>query len=140
MDLRIALQQLAAQHKLSPDQAERLFALDDSAHEPASLARTLPFGVALLGASLAGFGVALWIASNWETLGRAGRFALLETLVLVMCAGAVLRPAARVPLSLLALLGIGALFAYFGQTYQTGGQCRDLAKTDADRRRQASLL
>jgi len=35
-------------------------------------------------------------------------------------AGAALRPALRAPLGLLALLGIGALFAYFGQTYQTG--------------------
>jgi hypothetical protein len=37
-----------------------------------------------------------------------------------MCAGALWKPAARAPLGLLALLAIGALFAYFGQTYQTG--------------------
>ena len=37
-----------------------------------------------------------------------------------MAVGAAWRPAARAPLALLALLGIGGLFAYFGQTYQTG--------------------
>jgi uncharacterized membrane protein len=37
-----------------------------------------------------------------------------------MCAGALWKPAARAPLGLLAFLAIGALFAYFGQTYQTG--------------------
>jgi hypothetical protein len=37
-----------------------------------------------------------------------------------MCVGTLWIPAARTPLSLLALLNIGGLFAYFGQTYQTG--------------------
>jgi uncharacterized membrane protein len=45
---------------------------------------------------------------------------LLQGFVLVMCLGALARPAARAPLGLLALLAIGGLFAYFGQTYQTG--------------------
>jgi hypothetical protein len=73
-----------------------------------------------LGAALLGLGVILWIAANWDTLGRAGHFALLQGLVLVALAGAAARPAQRAPLALLALLAIGGLFAYFGQTYQTG--------------------
>ncbi len=92
----------------------------DATSEPAALARWLPRGLAVLAAALLGFGLVMWIAANWETLGRAARFALLMGLVGVMGAGAALRPAARAPLALLALLGIGALFAYFGQTYQTG--------------------
>jgi uncharacterized membrane protein len=59
-----------------------------------------------------------WAA--WDTLGRPARFALLQGFVAVMYAGALWRAAARVPLGILALLGTGALFAYFGQTYQTG--------------------
>lgn len=90
------------------------------AGEPAQLARWLPRGLAVTAAALGGFGLVMWIAANWETLGRFGRFALLMGFVGVMGAGAALRPAARAPLGLLALLGIGALFAYFGQTYQTG--------------------
>ena len=38
----------------------------------------------------------------------------------LLCAGALFKPAARTPLGLLAVLSIGGLFAYFGQTYQTG--------------------
>lgn len=92
----------------------------DDASEPAALARWLPRGLAVLAAALLGFGLVMWIAANWETLGRFGRFALLMAFIGVMGAGAALRPAARAPLALLAMLGIGALFAYFGQTYQTG--------------------
>ncbi len=62
----------------------------------------------------------VWIAANWESLGRFMRFALLQGFVQAMCAGAAFRAGARAPLAMLALLGTGALFAYFGQTYQKG--------------------
>ena len=88
--------------------------------EPSALPVWLPRGVAVLAAALGGLGVVMWIAANWASMGRVGHFALLQGLVLVMGVGAALKPAARGPLGLLALLGIGALFAYFGQTYQTG--------------------
>src|SRR5256714_11040396 len=81
---------------------------------------------ALAAATLGGLGVILWIAANWDTLGRFGRFALLQGIVVVMCAGALARPAARAPLALLALFAIGGLFAYFGQTYQTGADAWQL--------------
>jgi uncharacterized membrane protein len=88
--------------------------------EPPGLGRWLPRGLAVLAAALAGFGLVMWIAANWDDLGRAGRFALLMGWVGVMGLGSTLLPKARAPLGLLALLGIGALFAFFGQTYQTG--------------------
>jgi uncharacterized membrane protein len=88
--------------------------------EPAALQRWLPRGLAVLAAVLVGFGLVMWVAANWDELGRFGRFALLMGFVGVMGTGAALRPALRAPLGLLVLLGIGALFAYFGQTYQTG--------------------
>ncbi|MBK6999474.1 MAG: DUF2157 domain-containing protein [Rhodoferax sp.] len=90
------------------------------AAEPADLALWLPRGVAVLAAALGGLGVVMWIAANWESMGRVGHFALLQGLVLASGLGAGLIQAARLPLGLLAMLGIGALFAYFGQTYQTG--------------------
>ena len=77
-------------------------------------------GVAVLAAALGGLGLVLWIAANWDALGRLGHFALLQGLVLATGLSAALRPKSRAPLGLLAFLGIGALFAYFGQTYQTG--------------------
>jgi uncharacterized membrane protein len=120
MDLRLALFELAAEHRLDEHGLSRLEQLGGLRSEPASLARVLPLGAAVLAAALGGLGIVFWVAANWDTLGRFGRFALLEGLVLLMCAGALWRPAARVPLALLALLAIGGLFAYFGQTYQTG--------------------
>lgn len=120
MDLRLALYELAAQHQLDAAATKKLQDLAGINREPAQLAYWLPRGVAVLAAALGGLGIIFWIAANWDTLGRFGRFALLQCVFLVMCAGALLKPAARTPLSLLALLAIGGLFAYFGQTYQTG--------------------
>lgn len=88
--------------------------------EPQGLQRNVPLGMAILAAALGGLGIIFWIAANWESLSRLGRFALLQAVIVTMCAGAIFRPAARPALALLALLGIGGLFAYFGQTYQTG--------------------
>jgi hypothetical protein len=120
MDVRLALYRLAADHRLGRAATDRLFELAGLREEPASLMRWLPRGVAVLGAALGGLGVVFWIAAHWDTFGRFGRFALLQALVVAMCLAALCRPAARAPLGLLALLATGALFAYFGQTYQTG--------------------
>jgi uncharacterized membrane protein len=120
MDLRLSLQALAAQHQLSDAATARLNELAGIDAEPAGLQKTVPVGMAILGAALGGLGIIFWIAANWESLSRAGRFALLQAVIVTMCAGALFRPAARPALSLLALLAIGGLFAYFGQTYQTG--------------------
>lgn len=120
MDLRLTLYELVAEHRLDARAAGRLERLAGLHDEPPPLARVLPLGVAVLAAAFGGLGVIFWMAANWDTLGRFGRFALLEVFVLVMCMGALWQPAARAPLGLLALLSIGGLFAYFGQTYQTG--------------------
>ncbi len=77
-------------------------------------------GVALLAAALLGLGVVMWIAANWQAMGRVGHFALLQSLVLTTGLGAAFLLPARPALGLLCLLSVGALFAYFGQTYQTG--------------------
>lgn len=120
MDLRLALHDLAHTHRLDAAAARRLEALADFQAEPARLQRWLPIGLGALAAALIGLGLIFWIAANWETLGRFGRFAVLQATVLAMGAGALWRPAWRAPLSLLVLLATGGLFAYFGQTYQTG--------------------
>jgi hypothetical protein len=116
----LALHDLAAQYRLDAAATRRLHELAALDAEPPALARLLPRGMAVLAAALGGLGLVFWIAANWDTLGRFGHFALLQGAVLAACAGALWRPAARQALLLLALLAIGGLFAYFGQTYQTG--------------------
>lgn len=120
MDLRLALHELAGTHRLDTAAARRLEALATFEAEPPQLQRWLPLGLAALAAALIGLGLIFWIAANWDTLGRFGRFAVLQAAVLAMGLGALWRPAWRAALALLVLLCTGALFAYFGQTYQTG--------------------
>jgi len=120
MDLRQALFEVAAEHGLDAAGMQRLDQLAGLEGEPAALQSVVPRGVAVLAAALGGLGIVFWIAANWQTLGRFGRFALLEGFIVAMCAGALWRPVVRAPLGLLAVLAIGGLFAYFGQTYQTG--------------------
>lgn len=120
MNLRLALYALSERYHLDAGASRRLQELAGLRDEPPGLAHWLPRGIAVLAAALGGFGIILWIAANWDTLSRLGRFALLQGFILAMCAGALARPAARAPLGLAGLLGIGGLFAYFGQTYQTG--------------------
>lgn len=126
MDPRPALHELAVRYSLSPAAAEQLQCLADRTPEPPGLKRTLPLGIAVLAAALGGLGIVFWIAANWDTLGRSGKFALLQSVILIMCAGALLLPRARVPLGLTAFMAIGGLFAFFGQTYQTGADAWQL--------------
>lgn len=117
---RVSLLDLIARHKLDANGASGLLGLAGLDRPPRGLLHWMKRGLGLLAAGLGGLGIIFWVAANWNTLGRMGQFALLQGVVLVMCAGAALRPAARTPLSMLALLAIGALFAALGQAYQTG--------------------
>ena len=120
MDLRLAVYQLAASNQLDAAQTRQLQDLAGFQREPRSLAYWLPRGVAVLAAALLGMGLIFWVAANWEDLGRTGRFVLIQAVFVLACLGALVFSAARAPLLLIAMLAIGGLFAYFGQTYQTG--------------------
>lgn len=120
MDLRPALHSLAAEHRLGAAERARLEHLAGLDAEPAGLNRTLPLGIAVLAAALLGLALIFWVAANWTSLGRFGRFALLQGVVVVMGAAALRPGRSRAPLALVAWLATGGLFAYFGQTYQTG--------------------
>lgn len=127
--MRDQLFELARLHRLDPVQARRLHELAGLAgepFEPAALERGLRRGVAVLGAALIGLGLVMWIAANWADFGRGGRFALLQGALVVAALAAAARPAWRAPAALLALIATGALFAYFGQTYQTGADAWQL--------------
>ncbi|MYM76092.1 DUF2157 domain-containing protein [Duganella sp. FT134W] len=120
MSLRLAILALTDKYQLSVQQhaaLRQLAALDET---PPSLAQRLQHGLAVLGAALGGLGTLFWIAANWPSLSHAGRFALLQALLILALLGAWRRPVTRVPLSLVAFITCGGLLAHFGQTYQTG--------------------
>ena len=127
MDLRIAVQDLAARHRLDGEGYRRLRQLAGLDAPPPSLQRWTPVGIGALAAALVGLGLVFWVAANWAALGRFGQFAVLEALVVAGGVAAWLRPGVqRAALALLALLGTGALWAFFGQTYQTGADAWQL--------------
>ncbi|MFO1218812.1 MAG: DUF2157 domain-containing protein [Burkholderiaceae bacterium] len=120
MNLHLAVQQLAVEHRLDARARARLERIAGLGVEPPALQRWLALGVAVLAAALLGLGLILWIAANWQSLGRFGRFAVLQGTLVVFGLAALRRPGQRTALALVLLLATGALFAYFGQTYQTG--------------------
>lgn len=120
MDIGLSILEISEAHRLNNEQHKELRKLSGLDDQPANLARFCRAGLAITAASLVGLGIIFWIAANWDWLGRTGRFILLQGVTAVMCIGAWVLPRARVPLGLLALIAIGAIFAYFGQTYQTG--------------------
>lgn len=81
------------------------------------------------GALALGFGAVFFIAANWSMLSPAGRLWLLQGLFALSIAAALWRPPPQ-PIGraglLLAFIGAGALFALFGQTFQTGADVHEL--------------
>lgn len=120
MNTCLALLDLASKHQLDGVARASLWRLAGLGQQPEKLVHRVRLWLALLAAGLFGFGVIFWIAANWDNLGRIGHFVLLQGSLVAMCTAAASLPRARTALGLLAFLSIGALFAYFGQTYQTG--------------------
>ncbi len=120
MELHFVLHKLIAHYGLNAQQAARLRAWARLQQEPAQLGLRVGQGLAVLAAGLFGFGLVVWLAANWQMLGRWLEFGLLQAGVLLFGAGAVYWVSGRAPLGLLMWLCTGALLAYVGQTYQTG--------------------
>src|SRR5262252_284739 len=82
-----------------------------------------------LAVALAGAGVVFFVAANWQALGRFGKFALIETaIVLALGVCWYFGLASRVGKAALgaAALCTGALLALVGQVYQTGADTWEL--------------
>ena len=126
---RRELDAFAAHYGLSMEGVEWALALSDARPTRGELAR---FGVRLMrlvGVLSLAAGVVFLVAANWAALGVAGRFVLVEGIVVASAALALWRPppetVGRYAL-LLAFIVAGALFALFGQTYQTGADVYEL--------------
>jgi uncharacterized membrane protein len=120
MSLRLGLYRLAGRHGLDAAGLRSLETCAGLDEEPVDLPRQSLRAVTVLAAALLGLGLVLWIAANWNDLGRAGRFALVQAGIVVCGAAAMLLPVARIPAGLAGFFCVGGLFALFGQTYQTG--------------------
>jgi uncharacterized membrane protein len=121
MGLRSSLIDTAALHGLDGQGLKHLLAWADVDAEPQGIPRQAPRILAVLAALMLGLGLIFWVAANWGDTPRVGKFALLQGVVLMAGAGAMFLPGLlRAPLALFTMLGIGGLFAFFGQTFQTG--------------------
>ena len=102
--------------------------------DPAEVDRlTLFAGTTALGAALIFF-----VAANWAAIGRFGKFALVEAVVIaavgIYAALGPERASGKAAL-LVATLALGALLAFVGQTYQTGADTFELFSSWAAIRR-----
>lgn len=126
---RNELDAFAAHYGLSADAVGSALDLADAQPTGADLRR---FGVRLLqiaGVLSIAAGVVFFVAANWAALGIFGRFALVQGALVVAVGLALWRPppdaVGRYAL-LLAFIVSGALFALYGQTYQTGADVYEL--------------
>lgn len=126
---RVMLDVLAQAAGLDTQRSARL--LTDASAVPgrAEWRQALQRFAGVSGVLALGFGMVFFIAANWSVLSPNGRLLLLQALVVATIAVALWRPpphpAGRAAL-LLAFIGAGALFALFGQTFQTGADVYEL--------------
>jgi len=120
MSTRLAILDLTARHRLDAATLASLWRIARLGEPPPDLRALLLRGVGLLAALLAGLGLIFLVAANLDALTRLQQFAVFQTCTAAVCLGAAFFPRMRKPLALLGLMAIGGLFAYFGQTYQTG--------------------
>lgn len=120
---------LTQRFALNEAQAERLWALSGLRRPPDALGATLFRGLAVLAALLLGAGLVFWVAANWQEQSRSVKLHLLQAAVLLPGAAALIWPRARTAALLLAMLALGGLLAFVGQTYQTGADAWQLFAT-----------
>jgi uncharacterized membrane protein len=126
---RNELDALAAHHGLGVDAVGAMLDIADARPTPADLRRFAVRVLHLSGVLSVAAGVVFFVAANWNALAVFGRFALVQGVIVAAVAIALWRPAPH-PVGryalLLAFVVSGALFALFGQTYQTGADVYEL--------------
>lgn len=120
MTTRLALLDLIIRNNMDATNASKLWRLAGFEGIPARALERTRLGLTVVGAGCAGLGLIFWVAANWNLLDRTQQFILLQVLVFAPCIGLATYTRGRAALGLLALIATGGLFAYFGQTYQTG--------------------
>ncbi len=120
---------LAQAAGLNPSQCAALLDAAGARPNAREWRATLQQFASVSGVLALGFGTVFFIAANWSALSPVGRLWLLQGLFAAAIAVALWQPPPR-PFGrgalLLAFLGAGALFALFGQTFQTGADVHEL--------------
>ncbi len=122
--MSILIHELVRRHALSPSQVRRLWQC--ASQPPANWPVLLQRALMLIAALLLGAGLIFWVAAHWPTQTRSFKLTLLQAAVFLPGALALFLPRARNALLLLALLALGGLLAFVGQTYQTGADAWQL--------------
>jgi uncharacterized membrane protein len=129
---RRQLDAFVARYKLSGASVEAAFDIAGARPTAADVRRFAMRVLQLAGVLSVAAGVVFFIAANWQDLGVAGRFALVQGILVVSGAVAFWKPppdARGRHALLMAFLATGALLALFGQTYQTGADVYELFLT-----------
>lgn len=114
------LHRLIADFSLPPDAAMRLWRLSNL-HKPSpALGKWLERSMAVIAMLLLGAGLVFWVAANWQDQTRQFKFLALQSLLAGSFVAALVWQRARTALLLLAMLAMGGLLAFVGQTFQTG--------------------
>jgi uncharacterized membrane protein len=129
---RSELDAFVANHRLSAAAIEAAFEIADARPNASEIRQ---FAVRLL--QLAGIvslaaGIVFFVAANWSELGVAGRFVLVQGILVVTVALALWKPPPHTlgrRALFMAFIATGALLALFGQTYQTGADVYELFLT-----------
>lgn len=128
MDRKV-FDELADHHGLTADGVERMLELAAARPTRSDVERFIVRVLHLAGVLSVAAGVVFFVAANWSALAVLGRFALVEAVLVATVALALWRPppeaVGRYAL-LLAFIVTGALFALYGQTYQTGADVYEL--------------
>ena len=126
---RPALDTFARRHRLPPPAIHLALQLTGLRPDAPAWRGFATTSLRAAGIGAVGAGILFFVAANWQDYGMLGRFALLQT-SLVICIGLALW---RAPPSLpgqgalvLATLLTGGLLALFGQSYQTGADVYEL--------------
>jgi hypothetical protein len=126
---RSELDAFAKHYNLGTEGVEAAFAFVGARPSRNEVQAFIARSLTIAGALLIAAGVVFFVAANWQSMGIYGRFVLVELFVLLTAALAIRKPPPRIvgrAALLLAFIGSGALFALFGQTYQTGADLYEL--------------
>lgn len=120
---RQSLTELLEQQRLPPDQISTAINIAELHPAPSKwhdfISPLLFWG----GVAGLAFGLIFFIAANWQDMGRMSKFALLESVIFIAILGYMRfseKERIRKGILLFSMLAVGALMAFFGQTFQTG--------------------